>query len=282
MLRMKTDAGLYPETIRFLLEDVNETIRRKIAVYVRRYRKLIESGGIQDVDREVLVDMIERLPHIVQRFLDSGRTLTHQNFEAWLSTCIHRKVIDVIGAAPPASLPYDDGIFVGLPALPPADPVARARSHELLANALAVLDPLSRELLEARLLGGEKPESLAKRHAIPVGRVSDLIASAKLRIRNEVIAAITMHALAVRPNDQARFAATITSTCTRPHRCHAYRHPCPRAHGQGSGGRRNDDLINEVQRNDGSLLDDFADFVMVELDAWDLPPTLNRCYWAAK
>jgi RNA polymerase sigma factor (sigma-70 family) len=263
----RTEDGPYPAGARFLLEGINDIIRRKIAGYVQKYRRRIETSGLQDVDREVLVDMLARLPHIVERFLTSGRPWTQQNFESWLSVCIHHKVLDLLRAAPPATEPIDSDTFAGLPALQPTDPVARARLHEWFAKALAVLDPLSRELLEARLLGGEKPASLAKQHGLPVGRVSDLIFSAKLRLRNEMIAAIAEHALAVRPTDQPRFETLIAATCTRPHRCHAYRHPCPRACDQ---------------RDEGALLDDFADFVMVELDAWDLPPSLDRCYWAAK
>jgi RNA polymerase sigma factor (sigma-70 family) len=254
-----------------------DIISRKIWMTIIRYRSGNAISGEQDIHQSAYVMLLTNFAKIVTKFAESGREPTKSNFEAWLTICIRHLVVDTMRRLPSHERSLEEFGEIEWPA-PPSDPVRQMRMHLLFSAACDGLTPIERDVIEKRLADGDKPAALAALYGLKVAQIYKLLYQAKLKLRNEMVRTIVEDKLDQKPELRARYKALVEHRCTLKHQCYFYRDPCPLASPAAGlvaahGGFSDGDL--------GDREREATDLVRDLLDEWNLPPILDRCYWAA-
>lgn len=254
-----------------------DVVSRKIWAAIIRYRRTGPTSEEEDIHQSAYAAVLAKFAKIVTRFAASGREPTKGNFEAWLTICIRHLVVDTMRRQPPRLSSLEEFGETEWPAQL-SDPVRQMRMHVLFATACEGLTPIERDVVEKRLAEREKPAALAAQYGLTVTQIYKMLYEAKLKLRNELIRVIAEEKLAREPALRLRYDAPIAHRCTLKHQCYFYRDPCPLASSADAVDAAHGSLAVEDL---GAREKEAADLVRNLLDEWNLPPALNRCYWAA-
>jgi RNA polymerase sigma-70 factor (ECF subfamily) len=138
-------------------DDVLAALYRDHADDVTRYvRRRVPASDVDDVCQEVWLAAREALPRYQRQCAP----------RVWLRVIARNKVVDLWRRRPAAASTFDStmshelGGALKLPTTP-SKKLARARTSQALARALAAMDEDEREMIALRFLDGLKPAEIA-------------------------------------------------------------------------------------------------------------------------